>query len=140
MTEQEFQSVDLDTLSPELQKLIAYQDVDESLHFTLVTLHQETEALVREVWDSIPKSAQNVLDNFEQFHALVSISQCLAGVDFWHETQDMQINGMSDEQTQEYKLNLLDKVFHRCINELVKQLKKARLKPLMKREFNEMFI
>lgn len=139
MTEQQIQQIDLDTLSPELQKLIKYQDIDESLYLTLVTLHNETEELVREVWNTIPKSAQNILDNFEQFHALVSTSQCLAGIDFWHETQGMKIDGMSDEQTEEYKAALLDKVFHRCINELIKQMKKARLKPLMKREFNEMF-
>lgn len=133
------EAVNLEDLSAELQQVIKYEQVPVELYAMLASVHEASESTVREFWDSMPKSAQNILDNFEQFHALVSLSQSYAGLDFMQETQDMKFEDMDEEQTQEYKAVLLDKLLHNCVKDLAKQMKQARLKPAMKREFRDIF-
>ncbi len=83
---------------------------------------------------------QNVLDNFEQFHALIALSQSYSGVDFLGEMQESKKpDDMSEEEYTEYKAIMLDKVLHNCVKDMCKQLKKARRNPPMKREFLEIF-
>ncbi|MDD1792191.1 DUF3069 domain-containing protein [Enterovibrio makurazakiensis] len=142
MSEQANQAVEtvkLEDLSAELQQVIKFEQVPVELYTMLASVHEASEDVVRESWDTLPASAQNILDNFEQFHALVSLSQSYAGIDFMTETQDMKFDDMTDEQTQDYKAGLLDKLLHNCVKDLAKQLKQARLKPAMKREFREIF-
>ncbi|NGN96493.1 DUF3069 domain-containing protein [Grimontia sp. S25] len=133
------ETVKLEDLSAELQQVIKYEQVPAELFTMLASIHEASESVVREAWDTMPASAQNILDNFEQFHALVSLSQSYAGLDFMQETQDMKFDDMDEEKTAEYKAVLLDKLLHNCVKDLVKQLKQARLKPAMKREFREIF-
>lgn len=78
--ENEVPEVDLDKLSPELRQVMEFDDVPEGMIPMVVSLHEISEEVVRESWDALPKSAQNILDNFEQFHALISVSQAFAGV------------------------------------------------------------
>ncbi|WP_028022554.1 DUF3069 domain-containing protein [Enterovibrio calviensis] len=142
MSEQANQAVEtvkLEDLSAELQQVIKFEQVPVELFTMLASVHEASEDVVRETWNTLPASAQNILDNFEQFHALVSLSQSYAGIDFMTETQDMKFDDMTDEQTQDYKAGLLDKLLHNCVKDLAKQLKQARLKPAMKREFREIF-
>ncbi|MEZ8140471.1 hypothetical protein A1OO_14140 [Enterovibrio norvegicus FF-33] len=133
------ETVNLEDLSAELQQVIKYEKVPVELFNMLASVHEASEDVVRETWNTMPASAQNILDNFEQFHALVSLSQSYAGIDFMTEAQDMKFDDMTDEQTQDYKAGLLDKLLHNCVKDLAKQLKQARLKPVMKREFREIF-
>ncbi|WP_407333779.1 DUF3069 domain-containing protein [Enterovibrio sp. 27052020O] len=133
------ETVKLEDLSAELQQVIKYEKVPVELFTMLASVHEASEDVVRETWNTLPASAQNILDNFEQFHALVSLSQSYAGIDFLTEAQDMKFDDMTDEQTQDYKAGLLDKLLHNCVKDLAKQLKQARLKPAMKREFREIF-
>ncbi len=44
----------------------------------VTSIHEVSEEAVRASWDEMPASAQNILDNFEQFHALVSVGQAFA--------------------------------------------------------------
>ncbi|EVU16318.1 hypothetical protein D046_3762, partial [Vibrio parahaemolyticus V-223/04] len=46
---------------------------------------------------------------------------------------------MTDEDKEEYRSQLLDNVLHNCVKDMVKQLKKARRDPILKREFKEVF-
>ncbi|MFA0084719.1 hypothetical protein BCU70_03190 [Vibrio sp. 10N.286.49.C2] len=136
----EVTTVDLTTISPELRKVIEFDDVPEALHNMIVSIHEVTEEAVREAWDSLPGSAQNILDNFEQFHALISVSQGFAGVNTMEEFASMDLpKDMSDEEKEDYRANLIDKVLHNCIKDMVKQIKKARRDPILKREFKEVF-
>ncbi|MCW8346000.1 DUF3069 domain-containing protein [Vibrio sp. ZSDZ65] len=124
-------TVDLTTISPELRKVIEFDEVPEALHNMIVSIHEVTEEAVREAWDSLPGSAQNILDNFEQFHGLISVSQGFAGVNTMEEFASMDLpKDMSDEEKEDYRANLIDKVLHNCIKDMVKQIKKARRDPL----------
>ncbi|CAG22547.1 DUF3069 domain-containing protein [Photobacterium profundum] len=130
----------LDECSPELRQVVAFEEVPEELMDMLISVYMVSEPTSREAWNSMPGSAQNVLDNFEQFHALVALSQSYSGVDFLGEMQETTLpDHMSEEEQQEYKAVLLDKVLHNCLKDLCKQLKQARRNPPMKREFQEIF-
>lgn len=134
------EAIDLETISPELKKVIEFENVPEEMWHMLVSVHEVAEIAVRESWDEMPASAQKVLDNFEQFHALVSLSQSYAGYDFMAEFENLDLPENMDEDAQaEYRSQLLDKVLHNCVKDLVKQIKKARRDPIMKRELAEIF-
>ncbi|MEZ9524198.1 DUF3069 domain-containing protein [Enterovibrio norvegicus] len=133
------ETVKLENLSAELQQVIKYEQVPAELYTMLASVHEAAEDVVREAWDALPASAQNILDNFEQFHALVSLSQSYAGIDFLQECQDLKFDDMTQEQADDYKATLLDKLLFNCVKDLAKQLKQARMKPTMKREFREIF-
>ncbi|GLR76138.1 DUF3069 domain-containing protein [Aliivibrio sifiae] len=134
------EAIDLATISPELKKVIEFESVPEEMWHMLVSVHEVAEVAVRESWDEMPASAQKVLDNFEQFHALVSLSQSYAGYDFMAEFETIELPENMDEDAQaEYRSQLLDQVLHNCVKDLVKQIKKARRDPIMKRELAEIF-
>ena len=101
------ETINLEDLSSELQQVMKYEQVPVEMHGMLVSVHEVSEPTVREAWDELPASAQNVLDNFEQFHALVSLSQSYAGVDFLSQYQDAKIEDLDDKQAEEYKAQLL---------------------------------
>ncbi|GAL32397.1 DUF3069 domain-containing protein [Vibrio variabilis] len=133
--------VDLETVSAELKQVILFDEVPEELYNMVVSIHEVTEEAVREAWDSLPASAQNILDNFEQFHALISVSQAFAGVSALEEFTTMELPAdMSDEDKESYKAELLDKVLQNCIKDMVKQIKKARRDAILKRDFKEVFV
>ncbi|OAN11618.1 hypothetical protein A3K86_22140 [Photobacterium jeanii] len=130
----------LDDCSPELRQVAAFEEVPEELIDMLISVYHVSEASSRQAWDAMPASAQNVLDNFEQFHALVALSQTYSGVDFLGEFQETKLpEEMSADEQEEYKAVLLDKVLNNCVKDLTKQLKQARRNPPMKREFQEIF-
>ncbi|MGF1762069.1 DUF3069 domain-containing protein [Aliivibrio kagoshimensis] len=132
--------ISLDQASPELLKVIEFEEVPQEMLQMLLSVHEVAEEAVRESWDEMPASAQKVLDNFEQFHALVSLSQSYAGVDFMSEFENVQLpEGLSDEEKEERRSIMLDQVLHNCVKDIIKQLKVARRKPGLKREFNEIF-
>ncbi|WP_120512106.1 DUF3069 domain-containing protein [Photobacterium salinisoli] len=130
----------LDDCSPELRQVVEFEKVPDELLNMLINVYKVSETTSREAWDELPGSAQNILDNFEQFHALVALSQSYAGVDFLTEMQETQLpNHMSEEEQSEYKAVLLDKVLRNCVKDLCKQLKQARRHPPMKKEFQAIF-
>ncbi|MGF1715458.1 DUF3069 domain-containing protein [Photobacterium chitinilyticum] len=130
----------LDDCSPELRQVIEFEEVPEELLGMLINVYKASEPTSHEAWNQLPASAQNVLDNFEQFHALIALSQSYSGVDFLGEMQESKKpDDMSEEEYTEYKAVMLDKVLHNCVKDMCKQLKKARRNPPMKREFLEIF-
>ncbi|UTV30213.1 DUF3069 domain-containing protein [Photobacterium atrarenae] len=130
----------LDDCSPELRQVVAFEKVPEELLDMLVNVYKASESISREAWDQLPASAQNVLDNFEQFHALIALSQSYSGIDFLGEMEETgKPDDMSDEEFTDYKAVMLDKVLHNCVKDMCKQLKKARRNPPMKREFLAIF-
>ena len=140
VTPNEKKIVDLSTVSAELRQVIEFDGVPEAMYEMVVSIHEVSEEAVRGSWDELPKSAQNILDNFEQFHALVSLSQSYAGYDFMAEFENLDLPENMDEDAQaEYRSQLLDQVLHNCVKDLVKQIKKARRDPIMKRELAEIF-
>ncbi len=138
--EESMEAVDLSTYSPELRHLIEFEQVPEQAIPMVTSIHDVSEEAVRDVWDELPASAQNILDNFEQFHALISVGQTFAAIDFIQEFETLQMPaGMDEEAQQEYRASLLDKVLQNCIKDMIKQLKKARRDPILKRDFMEIF-
>ncbi|MGR2769734.1 DUF3069 domain-containing protein [Photobacterium ganghwense] len=138
--EQLEETLTLDDCSPELRQVVEFEQVPEELLGMLVSVYKASESTTREAWDQLPGSAQNVLDNFEQFHALVALSQSYSGIDFLGEMQETEKpSDMTDDEFAEYKAVMLDKVLHNCVKDMCKQLKKARRHPPMKREFLEIF-
>ncbi len=131
--------VDLDKLSPELRQVIAFDEVPEGIIPMVASLHEISEEVVREAWDALPKSAQNILDNFEQFHALISVSQGFAGVNVMQELAANPQQNMSEEAQQEYQAEILNKVLVNCVKDMIKQIKKARRDPILKRDFTDVF-
>ncbi|MGF1687936.1 DUF3069 domain-containing protein [Photobacterium japonica] len=130
----------LDDCSPELIQVIKYEEVPVELQDMLINVYKASEPTSHEAWNLLPASAQNVLDNFAQFHALIALSQSYSGVDFLSEMQESEKpSDMSDEEFTDYKAVMLDKVLHNCVKDMCKQLKKARQNPPMKREFQEIF-
>ncbi|NAX21410.1 DUF3069 domain-containing protein [Vibrio sp. V39_P1S14PM300] len=137
----EQQTVDLETISPELRQVIEFDQVPEGMHFMVSSIHEVSEEAVREAWDSLPASAQNVLDNFEQFHALISVSQAFAGVNVMEEFPTLNLpKEMTEEQKEQYRAELLDEVLHNCVKDMVKQIKKARRDPILKKDFKDVFV
>ena len=133
-------TVDLATVSAELRQVIEFDEVPEAMHNMVTSIHEVSEEAVREAWNELPNSAQNVLDNFEQFHALISVSQAFAGLNVMEEFPTLNLpEGMTDEQKEEYRAQLLDQVLHNCVKDMVKQLKKARRDPILKRDFTDVF-
>ncbi|CAH0529615.1 DUF3069 domain-containing protein [Vibrio hippocampi] len=136
----EMVAVDLDAISPELRKVIEFDAVPAEMHNMVVSIHEVTEEAVQESWEGLPASAQNILDNFEQFHALISVSQAFAGVSTMEEINSMEMPAdMSDEEKEDYRARLLDQVLQNCIKDMVKQLKKARRDAILKRDFKDVF-
>ncbi|ELR65557.1 hypothetical protein C942_00640 [Photobacterium marinum] len=130
----------LDDCSPELRQVVEFEQVPEELLDMLVNVYKASEDISHEAWNQLPASAQNVLDNFEQFHSLIALSQSYSGVDFLGEMQETnKPEGMTDDEFAEYKAVMLDQVLHNCVKDMCKQLKKARRHPPMKREFQEIF-
>lgn len=140
VTDTQPEQVDLDSISAELKKVIEFDQVPEQMLNMVVSIHEVSEEAVRESWDALPASAQNVLDNFEQFHALISVSQAFAGVNFMEEFQELELpKDMTDEEQEEYRAQMLDQVLFNCVKDMVKQVKKARRDPILKRDFVEVF-
>ncbi len=83
--------VDLESVSPELRHLIEFEEVPEEMHLMVASIHEASESVVRGEWDALPNSAQNILDNFEQFHALITISQAFASVNTIGEFDSMDM-------------------------------------------------
>ncbi|MCK6263611.1 DUF3069 domain-containing protein [Vibrio sp. ZSDE26] len=132
--------VDLSTVSAELKQVIEFDQVPEAMYFMVTSIHEVSEEAVREAWDSLPASAQNVLDNFEQFHALISVSQAFAGVNLMEEFPTLDLpKDMTDEDKEAYRSQLLDQVLHNCVKDMVKQIKKARRDAILKKDFREVF-
>lgn len=132
--------VDLATVSAELRQVIEFDEVPEGMHYMVTSIHEVSEEAVREAWDELPKSAQNVLDNFEQFHALISVSQAFAGINLMEEFPTLDLpKDMTDEQKEEYRATLLDQVLTNCVKDMFKQIKKARRDPILKRDFTDVF-
>lgn len=133
-------TVDLATVSAELRQVIEFDEVPEAMHYMVTSIHEVSEEAVREAWDELPKSAQNVLDNFEQFHALISVSQAFAGVNLMEEFPSLDLpKEMSDEDKEEYRAQLLDQVLNNCVKDMFKQIKKARRDPILKKDFTDVF-
>lgn len=133
-------SVDLSTYSPELRHLIEFEEVPEQAIPMVTSIHDVSEEAVRDVWDELPASAQNILDNFEQFHALISVGQTFSAIDLMQEFETMKLPAdMDDAGKEEYRASLLDKVLQNCVKDMVKQLKKARRDPILKKDFTEIF-
>ncbi|KLN63614.1 DUF3069 domain-containing protein [Vibrio sp. VPAP30] len=136
----EQKKVDLAEVSAELRQVIEFDDVPEAMHLMVTSIHEVSEDAVRESWNELPSSAQNVLDNFEQFHALVSVSQAFAGLNVMEEFPTLDLpKDMSEQQQEEYRAQLLDQVLHNCVKDMVKQIKKARRDPILKRDFTDVF-
>lgn len=82
--------VDLESISPELRQVLEFDQVPEAMFHMVTSIHEVSEEVVREAWDSLPASAQNILDNFEQFHALISVSQAFAGLNVMEEVPNAE--------------------------------------------------
>ncbi|MDA5313488.1 DUF3069 domain-containing protein [Vibrio cholerae] len=132
--------VDLESISPELRQVLEFDQVPEAMFHMVTSIHEVSEEVVREAWDSLPASAQNILDNFEQFHALISVSQAFAGLNVMEVFPTLNLpKEMSEEDKDAYRAQLLDQVLHNCVKDMVKQIKKARRDPILKRDFKDVF-
>ncbi|BCL72725.1 hypothetical protein VINI7043_22587 [Vibrio nigripulchritudo ATCC 27043] len=135
------QKVDLSAVSAELRQVIEFDNVPEEMYLMVTSIHEVSEEAVREAWDALPASAQNVLDNFEQFHALISVSQAFAGLNVMEEFPTLNLpKDMTEEEKEDYRASLLDQVLHNCVKDMTKQLKKARRDAILKRDFNQVFL
>lgn len=139
-TQTEAPIISLDAISPELRQVIEFDQVPEQMYSMVASIHEVSEEVVREAWNGLPASAQNILDNFEQFHALISVSQAFAAINVMEEFPTLKLpKEMTDQDKEEYRAQLLDQVLHNCVKDMVKQIKKARRDPILKRDFKEVF-
>lgn len=139
-THNETQEIDLSSLSDELRQVIEFEEIPAEMFTMICSIHEVSEEAVRESWDTLPASAQNILDNFEQFHALISVSQAFAGMNVMEEFPTLDLpKDMSEEDKEAYRSQLLDDVLYNCVKDMLKQLKKARRDPVLKRDFRTVF-
>ncbi len=133
--------VELASLSPELQKVIEFEKVSEQpILNAIAMMHEISEQAVRDAWDALPLSAQNILDSFEQFHALISVSLAFAAANTMANIQSMELpETMPDQQQQQYRAQMMEQVLQGCVKDMVKQIKKARRDPILKRDFVHVF-
>ncbi len=131
----------LEDATPELKMVIEFDQVPEGMHDMLISMHQISLDAVHQAWSQLPASAQNVVDNFEQFHALITVSQGFAGVSLLEELETApQMQQITDEEAKnDYRAQVLDDLLGRCVKDMVKQVKKARRDPILKAEFQEVF-
>ncbi len=133
-------TLDLDSLSAELRQVITFEQVPAQLYEMVASIHEATEEVIRDAWSTLPASAQNVLDNFEQFHALLSVSQSFAAVNVLQDFPSLDLpSSMSDEDKESYKQQLLQTTMQSCVKDMLKQIKKARRDPILKRDFTTVF-
>ena len=134
-------SIDLTQYSPELRQVIAFEQVPDEVLPMIVSIFDATEYGARQAWNELPDSAQNILDNFAQFHALITVSQAFSGIELMESFAHLELpEHMSEEQKNDYRANLLDKTLYNCVKDMMKQLKKARRDPILKRDFKEIFL
>ncbi len=134
------QKIDLTYFSSELRQVIEFDNVPEEMYLMVTSIHEVSEDAVRDAWNSLPSSAQNILDNFEQFHALVSVSQAFAGINLMEEFPTLNLpEDMSEQEKEDYRSSLLDQVLYNCVKDMLKQIKKARRDPILKRDFIQVF-
>lgn len=134
-------SIDLAQYSPELRQVIAFEQVPDEVLPMIVSIYEATESGARQAWNELPDSAQNILDNFAQFHALITVSQAFSGIELMESFAHLELpEHMSEEQKNDYRANLLDKTLYNCVKDMMKQLKKARRDPILKRDFKEIFL
>jgi len=132
--------IDLSEVSQELRQVIEFDEIPEEMHSMVVSIHEVSEEVVHESWDSLPQSAQNILDNFEQFHALISVSQAFTGMNVMEEFPTLNLpKDMTEKEKEEYRAQLLDQALHNCVKDMMKQIKKARRDPILKRDFTDVF-
>ena len=137
---QNLNHIDLSSVSEELRRVIEFDNVPESMYIMVTSIHDASEVAVHQAWSELPPSAQNILDNFEQFHALVSVSQAFAGLSVIEELQAQALpENMTNEEKESYQAEVVEQVMHNCIKDMLKQIKKARRDPLLKRDFIQVF-
>ncbi|GLT18635.1 hypothetical protein GCM10007938_24150 [Vibrio zhanjiangensis] len=133
-------STDLSCVSQELRCVIEFDAVPEAMHPMVISIHEVSEDAVRQAWEELPASAQNILDNFEQFHALVSVSQAFAGLNAMEELQTKAFReSIANEDQESYQADVIEQVMHNCVKDMLKQIKKARRDPILKRDFTQVF-
>ncbi len=130
----------LENASPELIQVIEFEEIPQDMHDMLINMHLASHDAVLEAWQTLPPSAQNILDNFEQFHALVTVSQGFTGAQFMQEFESSPATQqMSEEQKETNRITLLNEALFACMKDMLKQLKKARRDPILKKDFNQVF-
>ncbi len=72
-TNNESKKIDLETISPELRKVIEFDEVPEQMFEMVTSIHEVSEEAVRASWDEMPASAQNILG---QLRAIPRSSIC----------------------------------------------------------------
>ncbi|SJL83827.1 DUF3069 domain-containing protein [Vibrio palustris] len=139
-TYNENQEIELSSLPDELRQVIEFEEIPAEMFTMIFSIHEVSEEAVRESWDALPASAQNILDNFEQFHALISVSQAFAGMNVMEEFPTLDLpKEMTEEDKEAYRSQLLDDVLFNCVKDMTKQLKKARRDAVLKRDFRTVF-
>ncbi|USD35679.1 MULTISPECIES: DUF3069 domain-containing protein [Ferrimonas] len=123
---------DTPTLAPELQTIADFYQLEPEGHAGLASIHEAIEAPLREDFERLPASAQNVMGSFEQLHASVTYNLLGATAEALRMTQDADI-------TEEQKAGHLESVLGHGIKLMLKNLKAARRNPVLKRQLNAPF-
>ncbi|CAH0535716.1 hypothetical protein VST7929_03193 [Vibrio stylophorae] len=136
----ETETVKLEELAKELRQVIDFEGLHPELIPVVASIHEANAEDTKLLWESLPQSAQLILDNFDQFHALIAFAQGVSSIEVIQELQKVDFPEDMDEQARsDYRDDILSRSLHASAKDLCKQLKKARLKPEMKREFRKIF-
>ncbi|WP_298444909.1 DUF3069 domain-containing protein [uncultured Ferrimonas sp.] len=140
MTQSNDAPIDINDLTPALQQLIAFEELGQPTIEALMAMYQSSADEISHAWQELPASAQKILADFEQFHALAAFCQCMVGITCVAEFNKAKLpDDMTDEQVQQYKTELMSDLTANAIKDLCKQMKQARRNPSLARELQEAF-
>ncbi|MBY5991537.1 DUF3069 domain-containing protein [Ferrimonas balearica] len=120
----------------ELQQVLDHMETPAEQHEAVLSVYNAVEAPLRAAWDSQPQSAKNILDNFEQFQAVVAYTlvgptaELMAMVDK---------NSEGEERNEAQAEAMLEQLLSQGIKMMIKDLKAARRTPSLKLEFQAPF-
>ncbi|TKB57414.1 DUF3069 domain-containing protein [Ferrimonas aestuarii] len=120
------------TLAPELKQIADFYELEVEAHPGLQSIFDAIEAPLREDFDALPASAQNVMGSFERLHASVTYNLLGATAEALRMTQEADID-------EEQKATHIESVLARGIKLMLKNIKAARRNPVLKRQLNAPF-
>ncbi len=117
----------------ELMQVMNFMEVEEAQHEGLHSIYVALEAPLREAWEAQPESARNVMESFEQFHAVVTYT--LAGPTAELLTMVKNNEEKGEESSEAQTDAMLQQLFSQGIKMMIKDLKKARRDAALRNEF-----
>ncbi|MBY6185439.1 DUF3069 domain-containing protein [Marinobacter hydrocarbonoclasticus] len=124
------------SLPAELKQVLDFMGTPEAQHEAVLAVYNAVEGPLRAAWETQPQSAKNVLENFEQFQAVVAFT--LVGPTAELVTM-VQQNQEGEERDDAQADAMMEQLLQQGIKMMIKDLKAARRNATLRNEFQAPF-